>query len=196
MPIVAVLPVKSFSLGKGRMSTGLTESTRVVLGMALAEHTAGKLLDAGLLPLLVAGDSEVAEWSVRQGLASIPDPGSGLNDAAGAGVAWAKEAGCDWLVIHADLPLLSGPDLEIVLAAMETGPGVISPSADGGTSLVSTREDLSFQYGAGSFHRHLAQAPGSIVVATTGLLHDVDSIGDLESARAHTRGRWLQRVLS
>lgn len=196
VPIVAILPVKSFSLGKGRMSDGLSESARIGLGKALAEHTADKVLEAGLLPLLVAGDAEVAEWSLTRGLASIPDPGTGLNDAAEAGVAWVMEARCDWIVIHADLPLLSGRDLERALGALEAGPGVISPSADGGTSLVGTRAAIRFQYGAASFHRHLAQAPDSIVVATTGLLHDVDSIGDLESARSHERGRWLERVLT
>lgn len=178
------------------MSDGLSETNRIGLGKALAEHTAGRVLDTGWLPLLVAGDPDVAEWAVMTGLASIPDPGTGLDDAAQAGVQWAREARCDWVVIHADLPLLSSQDLERLAGALEAGPGVISPSADGGTSVVGTRADIRFRYGAASFHRHLAQAPDSIVVSTTGLLHDVDSIGDLESARAHVRGRWLERVLS
>ncbi|HEX6145877.1 MAG TPA: nucleotide exchange factor GrpE, partial [Acidimicrobiia bacterium] len=40
MPTVAILPVKSFRLGKGRMAGDLSEEARSRLGQALAERTA------------------------------------------------------------------------------------------------------------------------------------------------------------
>jgi 2-phospho-L-lactate guanylyltransferase len=196
VPIVAVLPVKSFALGKGRMAGDLTEAFRIRLGKVMAENTAAKAAEAGMIPLLVAGDSDVAEWAIGAGLASIPDPGTGLDDAARTGVTWARQARCDWVVLHTDLPLVTEGELRLLANAIEEGAGVIAPSADGGTSALAAQDEVDFRYGPGSFHRHLALLPGSLIVATTGLLHDVDSVRDMESAQGHARGRWLEGALS
>jgi len=191
--LVAVMPVKSFRLGKGRMADSLTVEVRAQLGRRLAERTAGLAIEVGMVPLLVAGDADVAAWALALGLPSIPDPGGGLDAAAGSGVDWANVSSSPWLVLHADLPLLTGRELEDVTEAVAAGP-VIAPSADGGTSALGSSGEASFSFGPGSFRRHLGRFPGARVITRLGLLHDVDSVDDLESARLHPRGRWLDEI--
>lgn len=191
MPTVGVLPVKSFRLGMGRMAADLTPQIRATLGRSLAERLAELSDSVGMIPLLVAGDEEVAEWAVRIGFPSIPDPGHGLDRAAGAGVAWATESDSSWLVLHCDLPLLTAAELTEALAVVTRGDRVIAPSADGGTSAIGGHGEAAFSYGPGSFHSHLGRFADAVVLTRLGFLHDVDSISDLESARRHRRGTWL-----
>lgn len=191
MPTVAILPVKSFRLGKGRLAEELTPGQRSTLGQRLTEHVAGLTLEAGMLPVLIAGDAEVAEWAMGQGLPSIPDPGEGLNAAAAAGVDWAEASASPWLVLHTDLPLLLADDLAVLGAAIGRSNGVLAPSADGGTTAIGGRGRARFSYGPGSFRHHLGRFPTFEIVVRIGLAHDVDSVADLASARRHRRGRWL-----
>jgi 2-phospho-L-lactate guanylyltransferase len=194
VPTVAILPVKSFRLGKGRMAESLSPDNRSILGQRLAERTAEVAVGAGLIPVLVAGDAAVAGWALRQGFPSIPDPDQGLNGAAAAGARWAGLSASHWLVLHTDLPLLMRSEL-VELADILAGDGwVIAPSADGGTSALGGRGEAGFSYGPGSFHRHLARFREARIVSRTGLLHDVDSFSDLESARMHPRGKWLREI--
>ena len=194
MPTVAILPVKSFRLGKGRMAGHLSDDARSVLGRALAERTAALAVDAGLIPVLVAGDVEVAEWAITHGFPSIPDPGEGLDGAALAGARWSIEAASEWVVLHADLPLLTATDLSELDEALADAGAVLAPSADGGTSAIGAKGPAAFSYGPGSFHRHLGRFPTAAVVARPGLLHDIDTFSDLESARSHPRGAWLSQL--
>ncbi|MEX1124906.1 MAG: 2-phospho-L-lactate guanylyltransferase [Acidimicrobiia bacterium] len=195
MPIVAILPVKPFRLGKERLADSLTPDARVALGQAFAERTADTAAAAGMIPLIVAGDLEVAEWALIRGIPAVDDPGIDLNAAAAAGVEWARVAECSWIVVHCDLPLLQVAELMELASALGRSGTVIAPSADGGTSALGSIEPIEFAYGPGSFHRHLARTREPMVIARTGLLHDVDSPADLASARAHPRGAWLESVI-
>lgn len=194
MPIVAVLPVKSFRLGKGRMAAELSPDTRSHLSRRFAERTAQLAAEAGMVPVLVAGDAEVAGWALELGFPSIPDPDNTLNGAAAAGAQWATVASSSWIVLHSDLPLLTQPELDEVVAVVSDGGWVIAPSADGGTSAFGGRGEARFAYGRGSFRLHLGRHPQCQVVTSQGLLHDIDSFADLESARLHPRGAWLSEA--
>jgi 2-phospho-L-lactate guanylyltransferase len=195
VPIVAVVPVKSFLFGKERLAGSLIPDMRVALAQAFAERTADIAAEAGMIPLIVAGDQQVAEWALIRGIPTVDDPGADLSAAAAAGVEWARAAECAWIVLHSDLPLLRVEELtDLAFASEDTGV-VIAPSADGGTSALGGTEPLEFSYGPGSFHRHLARRSDAVVIARTGLLHDVDSPADLASARAHPRGAWLESVI-
>lgn len=178
-------------MGKGRLAMSLTEEQRLRLGMAFAEHAAATAEQAGLLPLIVAGDDSVAEWSLFAGIPVIPDPGEGLSAAAEAGVSWANQAMSSWLVVHTDLPLLEPSDLILLNGVVQGTDWVIAPSSDGGTSAIGGSGEAKFAYGPGSFFKHIARFPRAKIVARLGLLHDVDTPGDLASARAHSRGEWL-----
>jgi 2-phospho-L-lactate guanylyltransferase len=195
VPIVAILPVKPFRLGKGRLAESLSVDARVALGEAFALHTADTAAEAGMIPLIVAGDEEVAEWALVRGIPAVDDSGQDLSAAAAAGVEWARAADCLWLVLHCDLPLLEVGELSEVADSLESSGAVIAPSADGGTSALGGADPVDFAYGTGSFHRHLARTPNAPIITRLGLLHDVDSPGDLASARRHPRGVWLGAVI-
>ncbi len=99
------------------------------------------------------------------------------------------------MVVHSDLPLLTASDLRFLHAALMRHGSVLAPSADGGTSAMGGRGHYMFSYGPGSFRRHLARYPNSGIVARLGLLHDVDTVADLISARNHPRGAWLAGMM-
>jgi 2-phospho-L-lactate guanylyltransferase len=169
----------------------MTVERREWLGRALASHVATAAESAGLIPLIVTADTEVAAWATGTGFPSLPDPGRGLDAACEAGVGWAGHSGSRWLVLHSDLPLLGDGDLGALLATIEGGGDVIAPSSDGGTSAISARGDIVFSFGPASFHRHLPRLTFPTVVARPGLLQDVDSSADLEAAASHPLGSWL-----
>jgi 2-phospho-L-lactate guanylyltransferase len=175
------------------MAGDLAPVARSRLGQSLAERTAAVAVDAGMVPILVAGDAEVAGWALELGFPTIPDPGGGLNDAAAAGARWADAASSTWLVLHTDLPLLTIDELEDISMALSTNGWVIAPSADGGTSALGGSGEATFSYGPGSFHQHLGRFPEARIISALGLLHDVDSFADLVSAWRHPRGAWLEQ---
>lgn len=194
MPTVAVIPIRSFSLGKQRLTDALRPDQRAKLGKAMVEHVTKVVIDIGLIPVLVTADPDVATWALGQAIPSIPDPGEGLSAAAAEGVRWAKQSDSRWMILHSDLPLLRSDDLEVFMGAVDDN-GAIAPSSDGGTSAIASNDNIEFVFGQGSFGRHLARLTNPEVIATTGFLLDVDSPADLAAARGHPRGEWIGRVL-
>ena len=187
--------MRSFILGKQRLSIALTPEQRSRLGKAMVEHVSNVVVDSDLIPVLVTADPDVATWAAGQGIPSIPDPGEGLSAAAAQGVDWAVQSDSQWLILHSDLPMLTSSDLRAFLAALGSG-DAIAPSSDGGTSAISSRRQIAFAFGPGSFNRHLPGLTEPSVIARPGFLHDIDSPADLAAARAHPRGRWLEGVLA
>lgn len=190
-----IVPVKSFALGKQRLAGALSPDARAQLGRALAEHVATTVVSAGLLPLVVTADGEVAEWSTLAGFPSIPDPADGLDAAATAGMQWAMASASSWIVLHSDLPLLGVSDLSALDSALTEGRVVIAPSADGGTSAIGSHGTVAFSFGVCSFHSHLGALGDPAVVTRPGLLLDIDSPADLKAALSTPRGRWLRAVI-
>lgn len=195
MPVVVVIPVKSFRSGKQRLNETLDDGARTRLGAALADHVASTVESAGVVPLIVTGDPEVAEWATSTGFPVLADPGDGLDGAAAAGVEWAGHTGSEWLVLHSDLPLLTRADVEALTGPLMNGLAVLSPSSDGGTSAIGSRGDFSFAFGAASFHRHLARLGPVLIVARSGLALDIDSGADLDAALAIPATRWLREAI-
>lgn len=196
MPVVAVIPVKSFATGKQRLAETLSPADRSTLGRAMVIHVSEVVETVGLLPLIVTADAGVATWAATAGLPSLPDDGEGLSAAAGVGARWASESNSRWLILHSDLPLLTVGELADVAGHCEDGSDVIAPSSDGGTSAISAASPMEFSFGPASFHRHLTRLATPVVIARTGLLHDIDSPNDLSSARSHPRGRWIDDVIA
>lgn len=193
MPVVVAVPVKSFAGAKARLAGAIEPKERSSIGRALASRTVSVVKATGAIPLVVAGDGDVADWASTEGIATTVSP-PGLDAAAAAAVRWAGFR--PWVILHADLPLLSPADLEPTLDAVADGRTALAPSSDGGTSLVAGTP--SFAYGPGSFHRHLAllRHTDPLVVVRTGLLLDLDDPADLAVARRHPRGRWLDDLLA
>lgn len=194
MPTVAIIPVKSFALGKQRLAGALDPGRRAILARGLADHVATTVSDAGVMPLIVTADAQVAEWATRAGFPSAADSGVGLDAAASAGVAWADQSRSEWLVLHADLPLIGADDVTALSQALHDGP-VLAPSSDGGTSAIGTRGPRNFSFGPASFHRHLKMLPEARVVTRPGLLLDIDSESDLEAAMSAPAGGWIRELI-
>ncbi len=179
MSLLVVVPLRSFRLGKTRLAAELSDERRQMLGSTLAETVSTAIREAGLTAAVVTADDEVAEWASLRGHLLVDDPGTGLDAACRAGVMTAPRR---WAVVHGDLPLVSGADMEFLADLVRAGRDVIAPSSDGGTTVLSARGPIEFAYGPASFHRHLPQLDDPVVVARRGLLHDLDSIADFESA--------------
>jgi 2-phospho-L-lactate/phosphoenolpyruvate guanylyltransferase len=195
MPVAAILPIRSFAGGKERLASALDPETRQALATAMAARTAQAAEKALLMPVVVTADPGVSSWASSRGFPVIEESGSGLNAAANVGVKWATANKMQWVVLHSDLPLVTGGDLDAIGTAIEGGTAILAPSADGGTTALSSPRPLEFRYGAVSAHLHLAQMDDVEIVIRAGLLHDLDSVSDLHSAMSHPEGRWLRGVV-
>ena len=188
MSLFIAIPVKPFGVAKARLRPVLNARQRSVLGKAIAAHTVAEAQATGARVAVVTGDPGVTEWARWLGVdvvdESIED-GTGLNGAATAATTEAQRIGSDWMILHADLPHLSRSDLNAAIARFTPGGYVLSPSYDGGTTLLMGTGPFRFRYGPGSFHHHLrAAGEGAEVVVRTGLGLDLDTPDDLEAARA------------
>lgn len=195
MPVAAIIPIRSFVGGKERLASALDPSTRQMLATSMAARTVMAAEAALLLPAIVTADSGVSSWATSLGVLVIEESGGGLNGAAADGVRWAADNSMKWVILHSDLPLVTGADLDGLVPAVESGTAVLAPSADGGTTAVSSPRPIEFRYGPVSAHRHLAQMDNVEIVARTGLLHDLDSLRDLQAAMEHPEGQWLRSLI-
>ncbi|HEU4319254.1 MAG TPA: 2-phospho-L-lactate guanylyltransferase [Acidimicrobiia bacterium] len=182
MPIVFVVPIRSFHLGKSRLAGVLEPAERDSLARRLASHVVTTVQAAGFDTAVITADQEVARWAGGHRSAVVSDPNRGLSVAANASVAWADQNGHDWIILHADLPTLDSDDVVALVNGLQAKGSVLAPSSDGGTSAIGADRPLDFSYGPASFHRHLAQLGDTSVVARPGLLLDVDSDHDLRAA--------------
>ncbi|HEX8056513.1 MAG TPA: 2-phospho-L-lactate guanylyltransferase, partial [Novosphingobium sp.] len=121
-------------------------------------------------------------------VAVLSDPGGGLNAAAKSALAQAEATRL--IVIHADLPLVTSQDIEL-LAAAPAGTIAIAPDRHGtGTNAISlplpAAKGFSFAFGTDSFARHKAEADRIGLrleeIHSQGLARDVDEPDDLIDA--------------
>ena len=192
--VLAALPIKPFTLAKGRLDGILGPAARASLSRAVAERVVAACAAAGLPIAVVTGDPAVAGWAAGVGLEVIQEPPTGgLNGAAGVAAAEAARRDLAWCIVHADLPLLGPDDVAAVAGQVRGGRVVLAPSRNGGTNLLAATHPFPFAYGPGSFGRHLAAARGGErrVVVRLGTALDVDTPEDLHTAAALPQGAWL-----
>jgi 2-phospho-L-lactate guanylyltransferase len=197
--VLAVLPLKSFAVAKGRLASLLEAGKRAELSRVVAERVAAACQTAGTATAVVTADEAVAAWARELGLEVIAEPeGAGLNGAAHAAAAEALKRGVGWCIVHADLPFLTADDVARVVEPLREGGVVLAPSRDGGTNLLAATTTVAFSYGPGSFSRHLAATRGleRSVVVTLGTAFDLDTPDDLAGAAALPGGAWLREYLS
>ncbi len=190
------IPVKPFPAAKRRLAEVLDGPRRAELGRQLADRTVQAVVESGARALILSADDDVTLWADSIGVDVLLDEGSSLNRAAESAVAHIRGMGGAWAILHADLPILSDADLSPAVSHLAVGGSVVAPSSDGGTSMVGAALDwMSFAYGAGSFHRHLAALAGHepLVVINRGLLLDLDTPDDMAAASATAEGSWLTR---
>ena len=172
----ALVPLKSGGGRKSRLAGRLSDDERERLAMRMFARVIAALQDCAEVDA-IAVLSEAPP--PLPGLAWAHDAGLGLNPALEA-----ARPRRPFLVINADLPLVTPDDITALIAAARGG-GAIAPDrhGEGTNALALDRLDLAFCFGAGSFARHGAQAPGVLaVVDRVGLALDVDMTEDLAEA--------------
>ncbi len=170
-----IVPIRDFS-GMSRLEGVLTPSQRRKLSLVLCKAAISAAREAELDIVVISSSPEVADWAEHHDLTIWRDPGNGLSGAASSAV---DRLGSDpWIVLHADLPLVTAPALERVAeASLRTA--VLVPSHDGGTNVIACTGPFPFDYGPGSFHRHLAAIPTATIISTPELSIDIDSPAQL-----------------
>lgn len=163
------IPIRSFHDAKRRLRLPDRESD--LLARHLAATTVTAASESGTV-VIASSDPQVRRWGNDRGIAVIDDGGS-LNAAADAIVGFAR--GRPWAVLHADLPLVTSAVLDQAEARLGDAPALLSPSWDGGTSLIMGHApQFRFTYGPASFTSHLGNEPSSQIFVDRRLALDVD----------------------
>jgi 2-phospho-L-lactate guanylyltransferase len=191
--IVAVVPVRSLSHGKSRLSPVLANETREALLRQVADRVVTAAVDSGLIEtvIVVSSEEETLSWAAGLGPAVIavpqPDHAPGLNEAIATGRTWALDRGASAVVsLFADLPLIVPDDIRGLVA--QTEPVVLGPDRrDEGTNALLLRlagrgSEFRFAFGHGSLAKHLKEARRldleTVIHHAPGIAFDLDTPED------------------
>jgi len=105
-PLV-LIPIRSFSDAKSRLSTLLSTTERHDLAVVMAS---GVVAAAGDLPVwVITDDAEVSDWAAAVGAEPVAVDQTGLTNSISAAVDAASSGGFSRVIIaHADLPFANG----------------------------------------------------------------------------------------
>lgn len=180
MRVAVIIPVKSFTVAKGRLSDTLTASQRQELAQSCAESviTAARPFRT----YVACSDDSVAQWAVSHGAQVVHCPTPGLDAAiATARIVAQGDGYTHAIVAHADLPLAQ--TFEHV--AFENEISAVPDRHRDGTNVLSFPINSTFTtaYGPGSFDNHRllaekAELPFRIVTDSN-LELDLDTADDL-----------------
>jgi 2-phospho-L-lactate guanylyltransferase len=192
MPTAAVLPIKTFSRAKQRLSDAVGDPQRARLAQAMVGDVLATLGAVRGLDhvVVVTAEPAAAEQARDAGAIVVHDPAeAGQSAAAALGVAEARRLGADRvLLVPGDCPALDADEVGALLAR-EAGVVIVPDRHGSGTNalLLSPPEAIEPSFGPGSFARHAARGRAAGVqvrvaqLASLGL--DVDTPGDLEALR-------------
>lgn len=173
--LTVIVPVRDFD-GMSRLSDVLNAEQRSLLTRALCGRSLTAAHGAGLDIVVVSSSPDVQDWANAAGVETMADPGGGLSAATHTAVERMEER--PWMVLHADLPLVTAIEVARVAEAARTAT-VLVPSHDGGTNVIAATGGFPFAYGPGSFHRHLASVPMATVISAPELSIDIDTPAQL-----------------
>ncbi len=186
---VVVVPIKSFTEAKQRLSSTLEHVQRAELAASMAKHVLSQLTDQHVV--VVGNDEEVRALAISCGAGVLDDVGGGLNRALEAALSHLRADGVRRAtIVHADLPQatplsnimnplhLGGRDVLLIPDKRADGTNVLS---------IPLTEPFALSYGIGSCRKHLQETSRSnriqrllpIVVLNRAFAHDVDVPADL-----------------
>lgn len=179
-----VVPVKGGPDAKSRLRAP-DGVDRLVLARALALDTVTAAAEAvgASRVLVLTSDPEVLA-AIDPGVATLPDPGHGLNAAVQAGLV-ALPADRPAAVLLGDVPALRAVDLRAALAAADHHSGWFVADAEGtGTVLLGTAHARSLRpaFGSGSAARHQQAGYRRLDLDLDRLRRDVDDEASLREA--------------
>jgi len=158
------VPVKDFARAKKRLRARFDDRAVERILRALLADVLQALGDAKRIErvFVLSDDAAVVEAARESGAsAEVRAPDPGLNAAIDLAAAERAAEGYDALLVAlGDLPLLTGADVDALVAAVERAPVVIAPSDDGGTALLFRRPPLAIpaRFGPESAAAHEAAA--------------------------------------
>lgn len=194
MPVTgiwAVVPSKPLGLAKRRLAPLLAPEERSLLAKAMLQDVLATLRSVSGLSgtLLVTKDSAAIDLAGRADARVLTDRADRSIGAAVAAAAkfLSAEGASGILVVPADLPLATAPEIEAVLDAHGSAPAVtlVRAAIDGGTNALacSPVQAIPLRFGRNSFARHRQVARDSGIeprmLALPGLQYDIDRPGDL-----------------
>ena len=187
----AVVPVKNMENAKKRLSPVLTSNERYRLFRAMLEDVLTTLVRTSALArvVLVTRDDEVVSIARDFGVDTLKESENrGQTEAVNFAITQLMSGGVtSLLAVPADIPLVSPPDIEAVVAAHALEPAItIAPARDelgSNAILCSPPNALSLRFGDNSFHPHVARARQAgiepTIVKRSGLGLDIDVPSDL-----------------
>ncbi len=184
-----VIPVKSFSRAKMRLTKQLDDGARAALAQKMAENV---VQAAGTFQVMIASDGEeTAKWAETLGLEIIDCEGLDLNASIEKAAQFLASQHSGVIVAHGDLPKASTKSFLAVLNAGNKQQMVIVPDRHLlGTNVLyvplkgGAEKGFTFQYGPGSFEKHQMEAErlglGCLVLKEADLMLDIDTPEDLD----------------
>jgi 2-phospho-L-lactate guanylyltransferase len=175
-----VIPVKSFTMAKGRLAETLTPAQRAQLAQDCASTV---VRAAGPESVYVAcSDPDVAQWARTLGADVIHCETPGLDAAVATARIVLTAAGFDHVIVaHADLPLAH----TFTHIAREGHVTMVTDRHRDGTNVLSfpLHSDFHTAYGPGSLDNHIHIAQGAslpwVIIGDTSLELDLDTAEDL-----------------
>ncbi len=191
-PVWALVPLKPPEEAKSRLAPQLDPAERAELARHMARDVLAALRGARTvagIALLAADDSAAAlAGGLPCRLLADEHPGNLCASLMAAARRLGTDGAATVLIVPADLPALTGADVDALLAAHRGGVSVAVAARDGGTNgLVLTPPGaIPCLFGPDSAARHLAAAHERGLVATRctlpGFARDIDTVDDV---------RWL-----
>jgi len=168
MSLWAIVPVKPLRRGKSRLAGVLTEEERTLLNYSMLGNTLKALTSVPEIDqvLVISRDTSALALARDMGGRTLQEDGSSdLNTALRRATVVAQfYAAQQVLILPADLPLISGEVLQSFIQKAGKSPVVaICPDRrmDGTNALyISPAGLIDYQFGPGSFWRHVRQAEG------------------------------------
>lgn len=161
--IAIVIPVKGKN-PKGRLSSLFDERERKQLQLAMLEDALQSVSNAKKLrqTYVVSSDLDILKFAERFGVGAIVEErDGGVNDAVQKAISVLEEYD-GWMVMPADIPLVTANDIRTVLELVRMGSSlVVSPSEDySGTNLLlmSRKGTIALHYDDDSFNKHVREA--------------------------------------
>lgn len=163
----AIVPIKPLNRSKSRLSPVLTGEQRQALSQKMLEMTLTTLKQVKAISgvLAVSRDSKALTLARRFDVQTVQESGAPeLNDA----LTRATQAVSSWnatsvLILASDIPLMTVQDIEGILSLATHADEIVVIATDRreeGTNalLVSPPGLIPYQYGTGSFRRHVEEA--------------------------------------
>ena len=192
-----IIPVKTLSFAKNRLSSYLNAEQRQALAAAMLKDMLEELKQSTLISciVLLSKDKQVESIAEEYQLGFIhePDNCQHLNEAVAFAVNKASaEKVQSVIILHGDLPLIKLADMEqLIHQAQDTEVILVADNKVQGTNALYLRlpTSMHFAYGEGSLQKHQSIAKkenlSCFVLTLPSFQLDIDSVHDIIELQAH-----------